>query len=113
MPKQFKRDNELNEKRLTTFIGFVMILSLVIIILMCLLSYLSVKPFHYFWTYFNFLTMLVHIGLIVSPVPAQIHDMMTQLFPWVSLTGISSIEYLNSSLSVDFSAAPPYSSAFW
>ena len=66
--------------------GFVKYLTLIVLIFMCLLTYLSVKPFQYFWSYLNFLQMLVYIGLIASPWPAQIHGMLAEMFPWVSLT---------------------------
>lgn len=55
VPKQYSRDFDANEKRLTTFMNIVKYLSLIIFILMSLISYLSVKPFHFFWTYFNFM----------------------------------------------------------
>lgn len=85
-------------------------LSLVILIFMCALTYLSDQPVLFFWSYLNFLTMLVHIGLIVSPVPASVHEMMVKFFPWVSLTSID----INSMFEdLEFSIAPAYNSAFW
>ena len=111
VPKQFSREYDPNEKRLATYLGFVMYMTIIIFVAMCLLSSLSVKPFHYFWIYFNFLTMLVHIGLIVSPMPAKIHEMFVVLFPWVSLTGMSNFNFVADHLK--FTVAPPYSSGFW
>lgn len=93
------------------FVKFVKYTSLIALVLLSILALLSAKPFQYLWSFINFITLLVHIGLIVSPVPQSIHQMMTEFFPWVSLTGITFIDFMTGSM--DFSTAPSYNSAYW
>lgn len=87
-------------------------MTFIILILMCVWSYLSVKPFQFLWIYLNFLQILVHIGIIAYPLPSNMFEMLKQLFPWVSLTQIESHSYLEQWID-GFSVAPPFNSAFY
>ena len=47
----------------------------------------------------------------MTPIPADIHDTFTRLFPWVSLTQINSFRFLFHDF--EYTVAPPYSGPYW
>ena len=103
MPKQIKPKSLDTCDSVCNMAYLIKVLTVILFVVTILMSLYKGEPLRFFWSWYSFLQLLVHLPLMNAPLPADFERFLNIIWQWASLAGfyesisISFLEYTTTS----------------